>query len=101
MDLSLSGTFLAVLLLFGHILAVAVVSLVSYATMNVFRLQPDIRYLFWSTFIGGSLAWGYTARKLLVSNIPFSWWADQAMTWYAVLTLGGLIVGILMQRRHL
>lgn len=101
MDLSLSGTLLAVVLLFGHLIAVAVIALVAYATMNVFRLQPDIRYLFWSPFIGGSLAWGFTARKLLTSNLPFSWWADQALTWYGLLTIGGLVVGILLQRRHL
>lgn len=101
MDVSLSGTLLAVVLLFGHIIAVAVVALVAYAGMNVVRLQPDIRYLFWPTFIGGSLAWGYTAKKLLTSNVPFSWWADTALSWYALLAVGGLIVGILIQRSRL
>jgi hypothetical protein len=101
MDVILSGTLLSAVLLFGHIIAVAAFALVAYATMNVIRLQPDIRYLFWSPFIGGSLAWGYTTRKLLTSQVPFSWWAESAFTWYAVLAVGGLFVGIMLQRRKL
>jgi hypothetical protein len=101
MDVILSGTLLAAVLLFGHIISAAILALIAYAGMNVFRLQPDIRYLFWSPFIGGALAWGYTARKLLTSQVPFSWWADSALTWYAILAIGGLFVGILLQRRRL
>ncbi|HEX2900311.1 MAG TPA: hypothetical protein VHS96_11390 [Bacteroidia bacterium] len=101
MDVSLSGTLLAAVLLFAHIIAIAALALVAYATMNVIRLQPDIRYLFWSPFIGGSLAWGYTAKKLLTSNIPFSWWADSALSWYGILAVGGLLIGIFIQRSRL
>ena len=101
MDVSLSGTLLAAILLFGHLVAAALVALVAYAAMNVVRLQPDIRYLFWPAFLGGTLAWGFTARKLLTSNVPFSWWADTALSWYAFLTLGGLFIGIFLQRRKL
>jgi hypothetical protein len=101
MDISLSGTLLAGLLLFAHLIAAAVVALIAYAGMNIVRLQPDISYLFWPTFIGGSLAWGYTARKLLTSNVPFHWWWDSSLTWYAALAVGGLIVGIFIQRSKL
>jgi hypothetical protein len=45
MDVILSGTLLAAVLLFGHIISAAILALIAYAGMNVFRLQPDIRYL--------------------------------------------------------
>jgi len=101
MDISITGTLLAFLLLFGHIIAVAVVSLVSYGTLNVLRWQPDIRYLFWPAFLGGTLAWGFTAKRLVTTELPFSWWADTALSWYGFLMLGGLVVGIVLQRRRM
>lgn len=101
MDISLTGTLLAIVLLFGHLVAVAVGSLVAYGVLNVARLQPDIRYLFWPMFIGGSVAWGYTARELFHTHMPFSTWSHSAFTWYAVLALGGLCLGVFLQRRRL
>ena len=101
MDPSLSGTLLAALLLLGHLIAAAVIALIAYSVMKVLRLQPDIRYLFWPTFIGGTLAWGYTTYKLLTSFVAFKWWADTAMIWYAILALGGMLVGIFLQRSKL
>ena len=101
MDISVSGTLLAFLLLFGHIIAVAVTALVSYGVLNVLRRQPEITYLFWPAFIGGSVAWGYTARRLVTSDIPFSYWSNSAVAWYIFLMLGGLAVGILLQRRRM
>ncbi|MFM2376265.1 MAG: hypothetical protein RLZZ165_1362 [Bacteroidota bacterium] len=98
---TLSGTFLAALLLIGHLVAASVIALGAYAVMKVARLMPDIRYLFWATFIGGSLAWGYTAYKLLSYSVPFKWWADKALMWYALLAMGGLVVGVLIQRSKL
>ncbi len=101
MDISISGTLLALLLLFGHVVAVAVTALVSYGVLNVLRRQPEITYLFWPAFIGGSVAWAYTARKLVTSELPFSHWSHSAFTWYAFLTVGGLLVGIFLQRRRM
>lgn len=101
MDISISGTLLALLLLFGHIIAVAVTALVAYGVLNVLRRQPEISYLFWPAFIGGSLSWGYTARRLLISDVPFSWWADSALSWYGFMMLGGLVLGIFLQRRRM
>jgi hypothetical protein len=101
MDISISGTLLALLLLFGHIIAVAVTALVAYGVLNVLRRQPEISYLFWPAFLGGTLAWGYTARRLLTSDVPFSWWADSALSWYGFMMLGGLMLGIFLQRRRM
>jgi hypothetical protein len=101
MDISISGTLLALLLLFGHIIAVAVTALVAYGVLNVLRRQPEISYLFWPAFLGGTLAWGYTARRLLISDVPFSWWADSALSWYGFMMLGGLMLGIFLQRRRM
>jgi hypothetical protein len=98
MDISLSGYLLVALLLFGHVVTVAVVALISYAGLNIARLQPDIRYLFWPTFLGGLAAWGYTAKKILTEATPFHWWWEKSLTWYAALALCGLILGIFLQR---
>lgn len=101
MDISISGTLLAFLLLFGHIIAVAVTALVAYGVLNVLRWQPDIRYLFWTPLIGGTIAWAYTTRRLLTSDLPFSWYSHASFTWYGVLMLGGLLMGIYLQRRRM
>jgi hypothetical protein len=101
MDISITGTLLAALLLFGHIIAVAVTALVSYGVLNVLRRQPEISYLFWTPFITGTIAWGYTARLLVISDLPFRFWSDTAFTWYAVLMFGGLVLGIFLQRRNM
>ena len=101
MDISISGTMLAFLLLFGHIIAVAFTALVAYGVLNVLRWQPDIRYLFWTPFIGGTLAWSFTARRLLTSDLAFGSYSHASFTWYAVLMLGGLVVGIMLQRRRM
>jgi hypothetical protein len=101
MDISITGTLLAALLLFGHIIAVAATALVAFGVLNVLRRQPDIRYLFWMPFIGGTLAWGYTARLLATSELPFRFWSHTAFTWYAVFMFGGLVLGIFLQRRRM
>jgi hypothetical protein len=101
MDISISGTLLAFTLLFGHVIAVAVTALVAYGVLNVMRRQPEITYLFWPAFIGGSVAWGYTARRLVTSSLPFSAWSDSAFSWYGFLMVGGLVIGILLQRRRM
>ena len=101
MDISISGTLLAALLLFGHIIAVAVTALVAYGVLNVLRRQPEISYLFWTPFITGTLAWGYTARLLATSEVPFRFWSQTALTWYSALMFGGLMLGIFLQRRNM
>lgn len=92
------GILLIVVLLFGHLIATSFVTLATYALLNIARLQPDISYLFWPGLIGGTIAWAFTARKILVSSTPFSWWYESAFTWYAILLAGGFAVGILIQR---
>lgn len=92
------GILLVVVLLFGHLVVTAFVTLATYALLNIVRLQPDISYLFWPGLIGGTIAWGYTSMKIFSSPTPFSWWYESAFAWYAILLLAGFAVGILIQR---
>ncbi len=92
------GILLVVVLLFGHLVVTAFGTLATYALLNVVRLQPDISYLFWPGLIGGTIAWGITAKRILTSSTPFSWYYESAFTWYAILLLAGFAVGILIQR---
>ena len=98
MSAEIPGILLVVVLLFGHLVVTAFVTLAAYALLNIVRLQPEISYLFWPGLIGGSISWLYISFHILTGDLPFRFWYESAFSWYALFLAGGIVVGILIQR---